>query len=123
MTADIRVSVAAEYLASQSDPDESRYTFTYHVSIENRGSEAAQLISRHWVITDGDGGKKEVRGLGVIGQQPTIKPGENYHYSSFSVLETTVGTMEGAFQMQGADGGEFEAPIPPFLLAVPGAIN
>lgn len=123
MTLDIRVKVTSEYLEPQSQPEKGKYTFAYHVTIENRGTEAAQLISRHWIITDGEGNRKEVKGLGVIGEQPTILPGENYHYSSFSILETTVGTMEGSYQMKTLDDTQFDTPIPPFLLAVPGAIN
>ena len=123
MATDIRVSVTSEYLEEQSQPKNSKYTFAYHVTISNLGTEAARLISRHWIITDGEGTKREVKGLGVIGEQPTICPGENYHYSSFSVLDTTVGTMEGSYQMQTLEGESFDTPIPAFLLAVPGVVN
>jgi len=123
MSTDIRVHVTSEYLPAQSQPDKDKYTFSYHVSIENRGDVAAQLISRHWIITDGDGNNREVKGLGVIGEQPIIEPGQQYHYSSFAVLDTMVGTMEGSFQMKDCDDAMFQAPIPPFLLAVPGTIN
>lgn len=123
MEADIRVSVTSEYLVDQSEPDNGKYTFAYHITIANRGTEAARLISRHWIITDGEGNRREVKGLGVIGEQPLISPGENYRYSSFSVLDTTVGTMEGSYRMKAMDDSMFDAPIPAFLLAVPGVVN
>ena len=123
MSSDINVSVKAQYMAGQSQPEKDKYTFSYQVTITNQGEEAAKLISRHWIITDGNGARKEVKGLGVIGEQPTIAPGEDYQYTSFSVLDTRVGTMEGSYQMEQADGTLFDAPIPPFLLAVPGTIN
>ncbi len=123
MTAEIRVSVTSEYIEGQSQPEKDKYTFAYHVTIANRGDEAAQLISRHWIITDGEGTTREVKGLGVIGEQPTIGPGENYHYSSFSVLDTPVGTMEGSYEMRAMDDTRFRATIPAFLLAIPGSIN
>ena len=123
MAANIQVSVTSEYLDAQSQPEKNKYTFAYHITISNQGTEAAQLISRHWIITDGEGNTREVKGLGVIGEQPMICPGENYHYSSFAVLDTVVGTMEGSYQMKAMDDSIFNAPIPAFLLAVPGAVN
>jgi ApaG protein len=123
MSAEIRVSVKPEYLVAQSQPDKDKYTFAYHVTIANTGSEAAKLISRHWIITDGNGTRREVKGLGVIGEQPVIKPGANYHYSSYAVLDTLVGTMEGSYQMEAMDKSQFTAPIKAFLLAVPGIVN
>ena len=123
MTAEIKVSVTSEYVEGQSQPEKGKYTFAYHVTITNLGTAPAQLISRHWIITDGEGNSREVKGLGVIGEQPTIGPGENYHYSSFSVLDTPVGTMEGSYQMRAMDDSHFRTPIPAFLLATPGSIN
>ena len=119
----ISVSVVTEYLGAQSDPDKNQFAFAYYVTLTNKGEQAAQLISRHWVITDGNGEKKEVKGLGVVGEQPLLAPGMSYRYNSFSVIETSVGTMEGTYQMQAADGSLFDAIISPFLLSVPGAIN
>lgn len=119
----INVSVASEYLESQSDPDKNQFAFAYYVTITNEGDQAAQLISRHWIITDGNGVKKEVKGLGVVGEQPFLEPGMSFQYNSFSVIETSVGTMEGSYQMQAVDDTLFDARISPFLLSVPGAIN
>ena len=123
MKGTIRVAVESEYLPDQSEPAAGRYTFAYHVTIRNEGREPARLLARHWIITDGEGRRREVRGEGVVGLKPLIPPGESFRYSSFAVLETAVGTMEGSYQMVGADGRPFEAPIPPFRLAVPGAVN
>jgi ApaG protein len=123
VTSKFRVSVSTEYLAAQSQPEQDQYAFSYHITISNMGVETGQLISRHWIITDGNGAKKEVRGLGVVGEQPVILPGESFHYTSFSVLETNVGTMEGSYQMQAPDNSLYDVAIEPFLLAVPGAIN
>jgi ApaG protein len=123
MTSHIQVTITSEYLPAQSQPEKEKFTFAYHVAIENLGNETAQLISRHWIITDGNGTKREVKGLGVIGEQPLIEPGKHFTYSSFSVLETAVGTMEGSYRMKAQDDSYFVAPIPPFLLAVPGTIN
>ncbi len=123
MSHHIEVTVRCEYLPAQSQPEKDKFTFAYHVAIENRGDETAQLVSRHWIITDGNGTTREVKGLGVIGEQPVIGPGEHFNYSSFSVLETAVGTMEGSYRMKAQDESYFIAPIAPFLLAVPGTIN
>ena len=119
----IDVTVRTEYLAAQSHPEQNRYAFAYHITVTNNGTESATLLNRHWIITDGNGHKREVRGEGVVGEQPTIKPGSRYRYSSFAVLDTTVGIMEGQYEMATPDGGRFHAPIHPFRLAVPGAIN
>jgi ApaG protein len=119
----IEVSARSEYLPAQSQPEKNKFTFAYHMTIHNRGEKPATLISRHWIITDGNGSKNEVKGIGVIGEQPIIAPGESYHYSSFSVLDTNVGTMEGSYRMRAEDDSFFNASIPPFLLAVPGAVN
>jgi ApaG protein len=119
----IRVEAVAEYIAEQSDPDDDRYVFAYHMTITNTGTVAAQLVSRHWVITDGTGKAQEVRGLGVIGEQPLLAPGQQFSYSSGSVIATPVGTMQGSYQMTAEDGHRFEAEIPPFMLAMPRVLH
>ncbi|MEY4730054.1 MAG: Protein ApaG [Pseudomonadota bacterium] len=119
----IDVKALATYLADQSDEDASRYVFAYTITITNKGSVSAQLISRHWVITDADNETQEVRGLGVIGEQPKLKPGESYEYSSGSALGTPVGTMRGTYQMVAEDGTKFDAPIPEFTLSIPRVLH
>ena len=116
MANNIIVDVNVEYLAEQSRTGE--YVFAYHVRIRNEGEQAAQLLSRKWLITDADGTETEVQGEGVIGEQPTIQPNAEHQYSSFSVLKTPVGCMQGSYQMRAADGTLFEADIPMFSLAV-----
>ena len=119
----IDVSVTTRYLAAQSQPEQSRYAFSYTVTIVNNGELPAQLLSRHWIITDGDGRVQEVRGAGVIGQQPHIEPGASHTYSSGTVMTTQVGTMQGSYRMLAEDGKRFDATIAPFRLAVPGALH
>ncbi|MDX8407342.1 MAG: Co2+/Mg2+ efflux protein ApaG [Mariprofundaceae bacterium] len=119
----VGVSVKPAYAPEHSDPEQGRFVFIYHISIQNRGDQAAQLISRHWIITDANGKTQEVRGDGVIGEQPVLAPGDVHRYSSFCVLETNVGCMQGSYMMLGEDGLYFDAPIPAFTLAVPGALN
>ena len=119
----ITVRVKTEYLKHQSNPEAKQYVFAYHISVHNQGDAPVQLISRHWIITDSNGLKQEVRGAGVIGKQPTILPDETYEYSSGSVLATAVGTIQWSYQMLDADGQSFEAPIAPFLLSVPHAVH
>nr|WP_314492286.1 Co2+/Mg2+ efflux protein ApaG [uncultured Pseudomonas sp.] len=119
----IDVSVVTRYLKDQSDPDALRFAFAYTITVQNTGSVAATLISRHWLITNGDGEVEEVRGAGVVGQQPSIAPGGSHTYSSGSVIATRVGTMQGSYQMMADDGTQFEAAIAPFRLAVPGALH
>ena len=119
----IDVKAQATYLADQSDEDASRYVFAYTITITNKGTVGAQLISRHWVITDADNETQEVRGLGVIGEQPKLKPGESYEYSSGSALGTPVGTMRGTYQMVAEDGTKFDAPIPEFTLSIPRVLH
>ncbi|TNE93052.1 Co2+/Mg2+ efflux protein ApaG [Porticoccus sp.] len=119
----IVVLVTTEYLPRQSEPGQGKYAFAYHIRIENHGTEAAKLLSRHWFITDGNSRVKEVRGPGVVGETPRINPGDHYEYSSSAILETEAGTMEGSYQMITDSGEMFDADIPPFLLAVPGAIH
>lgn len=119
----IKVEAVAEFVAAQSSPEENRYVFAYHITITNVGSVTAQLISRHWVISDGNGKMQEVRGLGVIGEQPSLTPGQQYSYSSGSVIETPVGTMHGSYQMAAEDGHRFDAEIPEFVLAMPRVLH
>jgi len=123
MSENIVVSVRCEYRAESSRPEAKRYAFAYHVTISNESTEFAQLISRHWIITDGNQQRQEVRGLGVVGEQPRIPPGQSYSYSSGAVLVTAVGTMEGSYRMVRDDGREFSVPIPAFRLAMPHALN
>jgi ApaG protein len=120
---DIRVDVETAYVAAQSDPEQNRFVFSYTITIRNQGSVPARLLTRHWVITDSNGKVQEVRGEGVVGEQPHIKPGEGYRYSSGAALETPVGSMQGAYQMINDQGETFDAPIAPFRLAVPGLLH
>jgi len=119
----IDVSVVTRYLPEQSEPEQNRFAFAYTITIQNNGQLPAQLLSRHWLITDGDGHTQEVRGPGVIGQQPRIAPGQSHGYSSGTLLPTRVGTMQGSYQMLADDGERFDALIAPFRLAVPGALH
>lgn len=120
---DIRIQVKTDYVGDQSEPDSGRYVFAYTITITNNGDVAAKLISRHWVITDANGKVQEVSGDGVVGEQPHLNPGEEFRYSSGAVLETPVGAMQGLYRME-ADGGlNFDAPIAPFTLAVPGLLH
>lgn len=122
-TRGIRIRVKPEYVAEQSLPQARRYLFAYHISIENLGGEAVQLLSRHWIITDGEGDTAEVRGDGVVGEQPRLSPGERFEYTSACPLPTPVGTMEGSFRMRIASGELFDAQISPFRLAQPGILH
>src|ERR1700742_4013384 len=119
LTNNIHVAVRPAYLDDQSDPDDSRFVWSYTVTIENRGEEPVQLMSRYWNITDGTGVMREVRGPGVVGAQPVIKPGEKFQYTSGCPLETASGMMMGRYQMKAASGEAFEAEIPAFLLESP----
>lgn len=119
----IDINVESRFLPDQSEPAEDRYVFTYTVSLKNRGALAAQLLTRHWVITDAEGRTEEVHGDGVIGEQPHMFPGGAYQYSSGAVLKTAVGTMHGSYLMEAADGTRFEAPIPSFVLSVPRTLH
>ncbi len=120
---EITVVPRAAYLAEQSDPAEDQYVFAYTITITNTGTVAAQLISRHWIITDAAHKVQEVKGLGVIGQQPVLKPGESFEYTSGASIATAVGTMRGTYQMVAQDGRAFDAPIPPFTLSVPRTLH
>jgi ApaG protein len=115
----IHVQVETDYLDKQSDPDSNRYVFAYTITISNRGQEPARLLNRHWIITDANGKVEEVRGKGVVGEQPYLKPGEEFRYTSGTVIATPVGTMHGSYEMLGDDGTRFNAEISPFSLAMP----
>jgi ApaG protein len=119
----IRVEVDTSYLEEQSDPKERRYVFSYTITIRNEGSVPARLLTRHWIITDSNGKVQEVRGEGVVGEQPYLKPGQGFRYSSGAVLETPVGAMQGSYQMVGDDGAQFDAPVAAFRLAMPGLLH
>jgi ApaG protein len=119
----IRVDVETAFLAEQSDVSKTRYVFSYTITIRNVGSTAARLLTRHWVITDANGKVQEVRGEGVVGEQPYLKPGQGFRYSSAAAIETPVGVMQGSYQMIGDDGRSFDAPIAPFRLAMPGVLH
>lgn len=119
----IRVEVSASYMDEQSKPDESHYAFSYTITIRNEGQVPARLLGRHWLITDANGKVKEVRGEGVVGEQPYLLPGQGFRYSSGAVLETPVGAMQGSYAMVGDDGSHFDAPIAPFTLAMPGMLH
>jgi ApaG protein len=116
---DIQVQAHAYYLAEHSEPEQGRYGFGYTITITNQGSVPVQLLDRHWLITDGLGRKQEVKGVGVIGQQPVIQPGQSYEYSSFCPLTTPYGYMEGSYGMTDEQGNQFRAEIPLFTLGTP----
>ena len=122
-TRSIKVTVRPFYLDQHSSPADGHYVWAYHVRIENTGSETVQLRNRHWQITDNRGQMQEVRGAGVVGEQPVLAPGESFEYTSGMNLETAVGTMRGAYQMVAEDGMHFDAPIPPFTLSVPRVLH
>lgn len=120
---DIQVLVRTTYIPEQSDPSADRYVFAYTITIANEGTESAQLISRHWVITDAENQVQEVRGLGVVGEQPFLRPGESFEYTSGTSLGTPVGTMRGSYQMVAEDGQKFDAEIPEFTLSMPRVLH
>ena len=120
---DVSVSTETQYLADQSDEAKDRFVFAYTVTIRNNGAMPAQLISRHWIITDSRNQVQEVRGLGVVGAQPLLKPGEHFEYTSGTALATPVGTMSGSYQMVAEDGTQFDAPIAEFTLSVPRVLH
>ncbi len=120
---EMTVTVKTQYLEEQSDPDRARYVFAYVVTIRNTGKIAAQLISRHWVITDANHQVQEVRGLGVVGHQPLLKPGEQFEYTSGTSLQTPQGSMRGAYFCVAEDGERFETAIPEFALALPRTLH
>ena len=119
----IDIAIVTNYIEQQSAPDKDRYVFAYTITIENAGNIPAQLISRHWIITDAAERVQEVRGDGVIGEQPNLAPGESFSYTSAAMIETPVGTMHGSYQMISKDGTEFDAPIPAFRLSIPNMLH
>ena len=119
----IKVDVQTRYLSEQSDPEEPRFVFSYTITIRNEGDHPARLMRRHWLITDANGKVQEVRGDGVVGEQPHLKPGQGFRYSSAAIIETPVGVMQGSYQMLADDGRPFDAPIAPFRLAMPGVLQ
>jgi len=119
----IQVEVETLYVEEQSLPDQDHYVFAYTITIYNDGSVPARLLNRHWVITDANNKVQEVKGEGVVGEQPYLKPGEHYRYTSGTMLETPVGTMSGSYQMIADDGVEFDASIPSFTLSMPRTLH
>ncbi|MGI9285165.1 MAG: Co2+/Mg2+ efflux protein ApaG [Pseudomonadales bacterium] len=119
----IDIRVVTQYVAEQSNPDAAEFVFAYTITITNRGEQAAQLLRRYWRITDGNNEEQEVRGDGVVGEQPNLASGESYRYTSGAVIKTPVGVMEGSYQMRSADGEIFDAPIAAFSLAYPNAVH
>ena len=117
------IEITTRFLDEQSRPGEDRYVFAYTINIRNTGDVPARLLDRHWIITDANGRVEEVRGDGVVGEQPLLQPGEHFEYTSGAVLETSVGTMQGSYGMLADDGTRFEAPIPTFTLAVPRTLH
>lgn len=120
---DTRVEVETSYIPEQSMPEKNRYAFSYTITIRNFGSIPARLLSRHWIITDANGKVEEVQGEGVVGEQPYLKPGEGFRYTSGTIIDTPVGSMQGTYQMVADDGNEFDAPIAVFSLSVPHALH
>jgi ApaG protein len=119
----VHIDVKTQYLREQSSPEDKRFAFAYTITISNTGDETVQLLSRHWLITDGNAKVQEVIGDGVIGEQPLIEPGHSFRYSSGTLLETAVGSMEGSYQMLSASGQNFDAPIACFSLSQPGSLH
>jgi ApaG protein len=122
-TYNTQVEVETAYIEEQSDPETNRYVFSYTITIRNEGTVAAKLLTRHWIITDADGKVQEVEGEGVVGEQPHLKPGDGFRYTSGTVLDTPVGSMQGSYHMIADDGVEFEAEIPAFTLAIPRTLH
>jgi len=119
----VKVEVSTNYIEEQSVPEENRFVFSYTVTISNQGSVAAKLLTRHWYITNADNDVQEVFGEGVVGEQPYLKPGEEFEYTSGTIIETPVGSMHGSYQMIADDGTRFDAQIQAFSLSVPHALN
>ncbi len=119
----IQVDVETRYIEDQSKPEQNYYVFAYTITIQNKGRQGAKLLTRHWVITDSNQKVQEVRGDGVVGEQPELKPGEQFVYTSGTMLETSVGTMKGSYQMQAEDGSYFDAPIDEFVLSTPRVLH
>ncbi len=119
----IKVDVETRYIEDQSNPEQNYYVFAYTITIQNEGQQSAQLLTRHWVITDSNQKVQEVRGDGVVGEQPLLKPGEQFVYTSGTMLETSIGTMKGSYQMVADDGSHFDAPIDEFVLSTPRVLH
>jgi ApaG protein len=119
----VSVEVETSYLEDQSEPREHRFVFSYTITIRNDGKVPARLLTRHWIITDANGHRQEVRGDGVVGEQPHLQPGQGFRYSSGAVIETPVGAMQGSYEMLADNGERFDAPIPAFRLAMPGMLH
>jgi len=119
----VEIEVRSHYLKEQSQPEQESYVFAYTVTIRNTGSIAVRLLSRHWIITDANGKEQEVRGEGVVGEQPYLVPDASFQYTSAAMIETPVGTMHGSYQMHADDGHLFDAPITAFRLALPNILN
>ncbi len=120
---EITVSARTTFIPDQSDTENGRYVFAYAITITNTGNVAAQLVSRHWIITDANNEVQEVRGMGVVGEQPCLRPRESFEYTSGTAIATPVGTMRGSYQMVAEDGVQFEAPIPEFTLSIPRVLH
>ena len=120
---EITVKARSTYVPEQSDEDGGRFVFAYTITITNTGTVAARLISRHWIITDSDARVQEVRGMGVVGEQPMLQPDESFEYTSGTAIATAVGTMRGSYQMVADDGTAFDAPIPEFTLSIPRVLH
>jgi len=120
---DIQVTARTAFIPEQSDLENGRYVFAYTITITNAGNIPAQLVSRHWIITDANNQIQEVRGLGVVGEQPLLRPNESFQYTSGTAISTPVGTMRGSYQMVAEDGAQFDAPIPEFTLSMPRVLH
>lgn len=120
---DTRVEVETNFIPEQSYPEQQRFVFSYTITIRNHGSVPARLLTRHWLITDADGNTEEVRGEGVVGEQPYLKPGDGFRYTSGTMLKTPVGSMQGTYHMLADDGVEFDSPIAPFTLSMPNTLH
>lgn len=119
----ITVDVETHYIEEQSNPDQNYFVFAYTITIQNQGMQAAQLLTRHWVITDSNHKVQEVRGDGVVGEQPILEPGEQFVYTSGTMIETSVGTMKGSYLMRADDGSRFDAPVEEFVLSTPRVLH
>ncbi|WP_398311986.1 Co2+/Mg2+ efflux protein ApaG [Zoogloea sp.] len=119
----IEVRAVAQYIEEQSSIEANRYVFAYRITIRNTGQAPAQLVSRHWIITDAEGAVQEVEGAGVVGKQPLLRPGEQFEYTSGCTIATPVGTMKGSYRMVAEDGSRFDAPVPEFTLAMPRTLH
>ena len=119
----IQVDVQTRYIEEQSNPEQDYYVFAYTITIRNEGKQPAKLLTRHWIINDANGNVQEVHGEGVVGEQPYLKPGESFRYTSGTVIETPVGSMEGSYQMLAEDGTPFDAKIPAFTLSLPNKLH